>query len=548
MWSKVVYGLLISGIIYTFYQFLLNRRLAEAEAQRLLELDQIKTQLYTNITHEFRTPLTVIQGMAEQIKIPQYAQETQLIRRNSKNLLQLITQLLDLSKLESGKLSLEMIQGDIIPYLRYISESFQSFAAHKNLAFTFKAVSKELIMDYDEEKLLTILSNLLFNAIKFTPQNGQIKIEVEELRTDKKYLQILIKDTGIGISAQQLPFIFDRFYQVESGNTQQKTGTGVGLSINYELIQLLKGKIDVKSKINQGTTFEINLPITNMAKFETKTFESQTETLPLPEQLLTTVTETANLIAEKEQPLLLLIEDNEDVLYYLIACLKGNYRIVTAINGQQGIQTAMEQIPDLIISDVMMPEMDGYEVCAALKEKETTSHIPIILLTAKVDHASKLQGFRQGADAYLPKPFNQEELATRIQQLLKQRQQLKAYYAQLGEEEATTQVQDSFIQKVIELVEADLSNDFPPAKLGQLLAVSQSQVYRKIKGVTGYSTTIFIRRIRVKNANRLLKTTNLSISEICYKAGFKDPAFFSRSFSEVFGQSPSDFRQKWRNK
>lgn len=548
LWSKIVYGLLIGGLVYTFYQFLLNRRLAEAETQRLLELDQVKTQLYTNITHEFRTPLTVIQGMAEQIKQTQYAQETQLIRRNSKNLLQLINQLLDLSKLEAGKLQLDMIQGDIIPYLRYVSESFQSFAAHKNINFSFKTVPTELVMDYDEEKILNILSNLLFNAIKFTPENGQVALSVEVIETDKKYLQIFVKDTGIGISAKQLPFIFDRFYQVESGNTRKQTGTGIGLSITYELVQLLKGQLEVKSQLNQGAIFEMTLPITNLAALETKIYESKISSLSLPEQSLATVTETANLIAEKEQPLLLLIEDNEDVLYYLIACLKGNYRIVTAINGEQGVQTAMEQIPDLIISDVMMPEMDGYEVCTALKEKETTSHIPIILLTAKVDQASKLEGFRQGADAYLPKPFNQEELATRILQLLKQRQQLKTYYSQLDTETTQTQVQDPFIQKVIDLVEKDLVMDLPPAKLAQLLTISQSQVYRKIKGVTGYSTTIFIRRIRLKNAHRLLKTTGLSISEICYATGFNDPAFFSRSFSEVFGQAPSEFRQKLKDK
>jgi len=517
----------------------------QAETQRLKELEELKSNLYTNITHEFRTPLTVIQGMAEQIKHSNYAQETQLIRRNSKNLLQLVNQLLDLSKLESGKLALNMVQGNIIPYLRYISESFQSFAANKNIQFNITTVPTELVMDYDEEKLLNILSNLLFNAIKFTPENGQVQMQVNIVETDKKHLQILVTDTGIGIPEQQLPYIFDRFYQVEGGNTRKAIGTGIGLSITQELIQLLNGRIQVKSKINQGTTFEVLLPITNKASVYNKTYDRQASEL-VPELSLATVTETANLIADKELPLLLLIEDNEDVLHYLIACLKGNYQIITALNGQQGLDTALSRIPDLIISDVMMPEMGGYEVCARLKAIDTSCHIPIILLTAKVDQAAKIEGLKQGADAYLAKPFDQEELEVRIAQLLNQRKKLQAYYAQhiTASHLAPLPIEDTFIQKVIDLIEKDLSANLPLEELYQALNKSQSQVYRKIKAVTGYSTTIFIRRIRLKNAYRLLTTTNLSVSEIAYKVGFNDPSFFSSSFSEVFGQSPRNIRAK----
>lgn len=531
-------------------QLQLNRQLQLEETNRLKELDSFKTKFYTNITHEFRTPLTVILGMADQVnKQPRKAAE--LIKRNSQSLLTLVNQMLDLSKLESGNLKLELEQKDIIRFLLYVTESFQSLGESKGIRLMAYSEIDELIMDYDEEKLKQVISNILTNAIKFTNENGKVILHITEIGSNSKKLQIKIQDNGIGIPADQLPNIFDRFYQVDDSSIRKGEGTGIGLALTKELVRLMNGEINVTSKLGKGTTFKILLPIQNAApmgiakltpieKIPTK---KEVPPDPLPTML------TANESSGK--PTLLLIEDNEDVITYIQSCLDEDYEIKKAINGQIGIDAAFELTPDLIISDVMMPKKDGYEVCAILKTDIRTSHIPIILLTAKTTEEDKIAGLKQGADAYLTKPFNKEELQVRIEKLLALRKQLQKRYSSFSGSflskksgRAETDLDAIFLQKIRKEIEDKISDsDLGIVQLCRAVRLSHTQVYRKMKALTGEHPTGYIRKMRLHKAKEMLQTTELYVSEIAYEIGFTDPNHFSRSFSQEFGNPPSAMRK-----
>ncbi len=520
-----------------------RRRQIDLEKQRVVELDKMKTRLYTNITHEFRTPLTVIMGMNDQIK--GYAQETKLIRRNSQNLLRLINQLLDLSKLDSGKLQLNKINNDIISYLQYLTESFHSMAAEKGVRLTFYSEEPAIRMDYDEAKIQHIVYNLLSNAIKFTEANGKVVFHVRrEMKGETPHLQMLVQDSGVGISKAQLPHIFDRFYQADDSLTRKGEGTGIGLALTKELVDLMDGEISVTSELGQGTVFKIWLPITDKA---TKQKETKTETVVSRQEEEAFNTELPAL-GNGDLPLLLLIEDNPDVVLYIQKLLQATYNVQVAANGQIGIDKAYEIIPDIIISDVMMPEKDGYEVCETLKGDERTSHIPIILLTAKATEEDRIEGLKYGADAYLTKPFNKEELQVRLEKLVALRRQLQAKYAQHiqasnNESAAAHPLEDEFLQKLRAAVEEKLDDaDFGVPELAGAVHMSQMQVYRKLKALTDQTPSQLIRSIRLQRASELLKNSDLTISEIAYDVGFTDPNYFSRAFQQEFGTSPRDFR------
>jgi DNA-binding response OmpR family regulator/two-component sensor histidine kinase len=475
--------------------------------------------------------------------------EKALISRNSKNLLRLVNQLLDLSKLDSGKMTLDKIQGDIVQYLQYLTESFYSMAGEKNIRLVFYPEVEEVIMDYDEVKIQHIIYNLLSNAIKFTPKGGRVILHLNYSDATKTELQLKVKDSGIGISEDKLPFIFDRFYQADNSHTRKGEGTGIGLALTKELIELMGGNLDVKSKLDEGTSFIIHLPITRAANlFETNSttdFLNQLQQDMVPEQNNATHT-TIPKLTDQHKPEILIIEDNQDVFIYIETLLRSDYDIRYASNGQDGINTAFERIPDIIISDVMMPEKDGYEVCEILKQDDRTSHIPIILLTAKAEQDDRVQGLIYGADAYLTKPFHKEELLIRVEKLLELRRQLQLRYS-----EATSSVkidlnptkEELFIQKIKQLVEEHLEdNEFGVPELAKVALLSQMQLYRKLKALTGKTPSQFIRSIRLQKGKELLLTTDLTISEIAYDVGFSDPNYFSRTFQKEFGKSPRDMR------
>jgi signal transduction histidine kinase/ligand-binding sensor domain-containing protein/AraC-like DNA-binding protein len=551
-WSQILYLFLLTGLLLGVYRFQLNRRLALAEAGRLRELDEVKTKLYTNITHEFRTPLTVIQGIAEQIT--GHEEEKELIHRNSRQLLDLVNKMLDLSKIEAGKLQLDLINGDILSFLRYVVESFHSLALNQKINLNFYADVETLEMDYDPEKILQIVSNLISNAIKFTPEYGKVLVTVRQKEVDGKPTLVLkVKDTGVGIVAAQLPYIFDRFYQTDASNTRKAEGTGIGLALTKELVELMDGAIQVESKPGEGTVFTVLLPIRQTAPAadpmeiqDQDTFEEQVTTaaIALGEKGRLTLKEEMSADSDpvsETHPLLLIVEDNHDVRQYLASCLREEYKLQFARNGREGIDRALEVIPDIIISDVMMPEIDGFELCQTLKQDERTSHIPIILLTAKADITSKLEGLEYGADAYLAKPFHRAELDVRLRKLIELRRKLQARYNHPDfKPEPATEKEDAFVLKVRQLVLDNIDDPgFGIEELTAKLFLHRSQLHRKLKALTGMSTSHFIRRIRLQEGRRLLRESEMNVSEVAYAVGFSDPGYFSKLFSKEFGRPPS---------
>ncbi len=550
LWAKAGYGLLTTFLLFGVYRFQLRRKLSLEEAKRLKELDQVKTKLYTNITHEFRTPLTIIQGTAEQeihqngqITAEHNLQNAQTIQRNSAQLLTLVNQLLDLRKLESGQLALQWIQDDIIQYLKYLTESFHSHAENKGLQLHFLSEINQLEMDYDPDKLLYIVSNLLSNAIKFTPAGGNIYFQVSA-DIPNTQLVLKVKDTGIGIEEAELPKVFDRFYQIDDSVVRKQEGSGIGLSLSKELVNLMGGQIEVNSQLGKGSVFSVSLPISQNAQKQKVNREDvyrKTLGFATPPVLSNGMKEKKEVLSDF--PLVLIIEDNPDVVRYLTSCLDQQYNLLTAQNGQIGIQTALDMVPDLIISDVMMPEKDGFEVCQILKEDERTSHIPIILLTAKADIASKLEGLKHGADAYLSKPFHRDELDIRMEQLIELRKKLQERFGSLDFEQFNVQrnsPEEAFLLKLRQIVEENLSDsNFGMVQLCRAIGLSRSQLFRKLKALTGKSTSLVVRSIKLQKARHLLKTTDRTVTEIAYDTGFSDLAYFSKCFMEEYGENPS---------
>jgi len=580
-WAWVLYAVLLAGAAYAFYRFHLRQKLVEREAQRLQDLDEFKNRFFTNITHEFRTPLTVILGnleiekleiekskihfsklgASESSKISQFLNflisKNTLTRRNAESLLRLINQILDLAKLESNTLKINYVQGDVLPYLRYISESLHSFANAQNVMLRVESKEAAIVMDYDPERLLQIVHNLLSNAIKFTPSGGRVdlRLTIDELRlvnpaapivNRQSSIVIQVIDTGAGIPPEDLPHIFDRFYQANNLEKAKAGGTGIGLSLTKELVKAMGGEISVESETGKGTTFTVRLPVTNKAVASEAL--NWSNAITSDKSLVTPFKKASPEVAE--QPTILLIEDNPDVIEYLAACLNENYQLDFSYNGRAGIEKALETVPDLIVSDVMMPEKDGFEVCDTLKNDERTSHIPIVLLTAKADVESRIAGLKRGADAYLAKPFHREELLVTLQNLLELRRKLQVKYAELPvapiipvPSSLIPDPEDVFLEKIRAIVEKNLSDaDFEMPQLERALAMSRSQIFRKVKALTGKSPSLFIRSIRLHRAKELLATSQMNVSEVAYETGFSSPVYFSNAYLEEFGVRPSEER------
>lgn len=525
----------------------------DKKARYLEELDEFKSRFFTNISHEFRTPLTVIRGISQQIA---HDPETWLlkgnlmIQRNTDQLLDLVNQILDLRKLEAGQLSLEYQQLEVVSFIQYLSESFESFAKTKNLKLSFQTEVEALWMDLDLEKILRVMSNLLSNAIKFTPEAGEIAVTLAQTSSMPPQLMIEVRDSGIGIASDRLPHIFDRFYQVDDSATRQHEGTGIGLSLSKELVELMQGRISAQSKLGKGTQISITLPIHRKAQKTENAIKVEGPSFLL-KPLLNPAIQASNgtnspAALTGEKPSLLIVEDNPDIVEYLVSCLEDQYMLHVGRDGQEGINLAFEHVPDLIVSDVMMPKRDGFELCEILKTDQRTSHIPIVLLTAQADADSRLQGIRKGADAYLSKPFNQEELFIRLEKLLELRQALLLRYQNPTEAERPSAenfaMEDAFMQKIYEALDQQSGKAFYIPDICEYIGMSRSNLHRKVKALTGESSTKFIRRLRLERSKELLKGGELTISEIAYEIGFNDPSYFSKSFSQEYGVSPKVFR------
>ncbi len=550
-----------------------NAKIKEAEKARIQELAAMKARFYTNITHEFRTPLTVILGMAEQIQAKpgeHFRSGLSLIRQNGNRLLQLVNQMLNLSKLEAGAMPVHFIQGDVIPYIQYVVEPFQRLAEEKNSRVRLEDCPDHLELDFDPEKLESLLGNLLSNAVKHSPEGSDICVSVSA--TEYKSLEdpswfslfgqkmegkqwcLQVKDNGKGISTGELNRIFDRFYQAgqdENGSYNYNTeGTGIGLSVVKELVRLLEGELYVKSIVGEGTEFRVYLPLSNQAAPAPAAVAIPLDTYD--EELFSEGDDRAvadSHLYKNGHPHILIVEDSAGVVQYLRAILEEDYQIGVAVDGQEGIGMALESVPDLIITDVMMPRKDGFELCRTLKNDFRTSHIPIIMLTAKADMESTLTGLEQGADAYITKPFSSRELRTRIRKLLELRDHLREKYQAMSLSlfpvSAHSGPDEAFISNLKKAIEAHLGDEaFHSGQLCHILGISRVQLFRKLKALTGSSVSQLVRTFRLNKAKEMLAVTDLNISEIAFQVGFKDPAYFTRAFVREFGVAPSALRKK----
>ncbi|MEM8847609.1 MAG: ATP-binding protein [Bacteroidota bacterium] len=468
-----------------------------------------------------------------------------VIRRNAKVLTNLTNQLLDLSKLEAGKLSLHVAEGDFKSFLKVVCASFDSLAAAHNVEFARDLDDTPELAYFDEDKVQKILNNLLSNAFKFTSQEGKVTIRAFK---DQRQVSITIQDTGAGISTKDQELIFKRFHQNKT-NTANTGGTGVGLTLSKELALLHHGDISVKSEEGIGSTFTFHFPIKKSAYQPHEIQEVHAQSIePITKPTTIELDEDKEGIASTDK-IVLIVEDNPDLSNHMRSLLKDEFTVKQSANGKLGVLDALEIVPDIIVSDLMMPEVDGVELSNTLKANEKTSHIPIILLTAKADRETKLDGLKAGVDDFLTKPFDNEELKVRIQNLIGQHEKLKAKYEQtLRLSPSKIKVQspeETFIKKALEIVDENLSNsEFTVEGFQKEIGMSRMQLHRKLKALTNFSASEFIRDIRLQRAADLLSNKGLNINEVAYSCGFNSHSYFTQCYKQKFGVSPSDVHMK----
>jgi signal transduction histidine kinase/DNA-binding response OmpR family regulator/Tfp pilus assembly protein PilF len=525
----------------------LRKEQQEKEAAKLRELDAMKTRFFTNISHEFRTPLTLILGQNDQIRQETENQKIQnrvdMVGRNGHRLLDLVNQVLDIAKLEAGGMDLEMARIDAIPFLKHMLYSFESMGQEKGVTLVFESKLNRLETAFDHKKIERVIFNLLSNAMKFTPKDGEIRMEVSQ---QNEKLTIIIKDSGVGIKASQLPYIFDRFYQADSSENQPQPGTGIGLSLVKELIELHQGTIEVESEINKGTTFFIHLPIPeSLHEYSSGAIENQLSIEALPSKELADNQIPLEAPSKREQ--ILLIEDNPDIRAFVKEqILSFGYQVHEAADGVEGLEKAQALIPDLIISDIMMPRLDGYGVAKGLKEDQRTSHIPVVLLTSKSSDESKIAGLELGIDDYLLKPFNARELEIRISNLIEQRKRLGERFTSATvirpNEVTAVSMDQEFLKKVLDCIEENIGNEqFGVEDIADHVGMGVNNLNRKLGALVDQTAGKLIRSMRLQRAADLLKQKAGTIAEIAYDTGFNSHASFNRSFKKQFGVSPTAY-------
>jgi signal transduction histidine kinase/DNA-binding response OmpR family regulator len=520
-----------------------------AEMERIKDLDEIKTRFFANISHEFRTPLSLISGPLNQAKnninlanenIEISPKAFGIITKNTHRLQNLIDQLLELSKIESGKVHLDLRQGGLIQFIKSIVYSFESLAETRNISLNTSFPKDINDAYYDRDKLEKIVSNLLSNAFKYTLEGGAVVVSVDH---DNEYYIIEISDTGKGINKEELKLIFDRFYRVEG--TEQK-GSGIGLALTKEMVDLHNGQISVNSRKGKGTTFKVRIPFTMKLLPEKIAIVTSSNTVDIsatPLELLKSNKELNNP-SKNDLPVALIVDDNTDLRYFISDILKDQYKVLTAEDGLKGERMAFEHIPDIILSDVMMPKKDGYALCHSLKTNTKTSHIPIIMLTAKAGQDNKLEGLTQGVDAYITKPFNAQELLLRMKNLIETRRVLWDHFKSLDlaiiNDLDVTSLDDKFLQNVAKVIKDNLDNEqLSVEDLARSVGFSRAQLHRKLKAITNKSANQLIVEIRLNEAKRMLLLKVATVSEVAYSVGYSNMSYFSKTFKEKFGVLPS---------
>jgi len=577
---------LFLAFLYGVYRLRLQqihlKQAAEMEhfqAEHLAQVDRLKSRFFSSISHEFRTPLTLILGPTDQLlevttEHPSQ-KKLQIIKDNASKLFALVNQLLDFSRLESGMTRLQVSSRDIVKFLRRVVMSFESWAERKKINLDFQADVDSAMGFFDAEKVEKIVNNLVSNALKFTPEGGAVVVSLRvapeaprsNLAPDGKIasslknaprndrmieggLVIDVSDTGPGISPEHLPHIFDRFYRVDETHTTE--GTGIGLALANELIDLHHGTITVESAPGKGSTFSVVLPIERSAY----KLGEICETTPQIDERMHVAAVSHSAEAESApttppaegKPIVLLVEDNSDLRVYMREYLELEYAVQEAGNGKEGYDQALKIIPDIVVADVMMPGMDGMDLCRALKQDVRTSHVPVILLTARAGMESKIEGLETGADDYLTKPFETKELLARIRNLIELRRKLrarfKAFVPLKPGEITVSSMDDAFLAKVAAAVEQRMSDEtFHVDELAADAGMSRAQLHRKFIALTDQSPGEFIRVARLHRAMELLRKNAGTVSEIAYAVGFSDPSYFAKSFHRQFGKSPGELRQ-----
>jgi signal transduction histidine kinase/CheY-like chemotaxis protein len=546
-------NLLLGGIgvtaltgLFFFFQY----RNRQKTNKKLKELDALKSNFFANISHEFRTPLTLISApIQEKLDSKNISKEDrtrfQLIQKNNNRLLELVDQLLDLSKIEAGKMQLRVEQGNPVKEINAIIDSFSYLTTKNSQKLEISSEKSKELHWFDKDVLKKITNNLLSNAVKFTPANGEINCTSY---IKNNLLTLEVKNTGAGLTENEQNNLFNRFYQTQSGNT----GTGIGLALVKELTTLHKGTITVSSKANKWTIFKVTLPVNKniFSKHEIipKQIKKEENTI-----VKLTTQETNKKVKEQPQtklslPILLVVEDNPDVRKVIKSIFSDNYKVLTSKNGEVGIKKAIQHIPDIIISDVMMPIKNGIELTNTLKNDERTSHIPIILLTAKAGDENELEGIKSGADDYITKPFNNKLLTSKVAKLIETRKHLQLRYSQeiilKPKDIVVSTIDEEFLQRVQHILDGKLiESSFNVEQFSKAIGMSRMQLHRKLKALTGLTTSEFIRSQRIKLAADLLSKSDINVSQIGYSVGFNDHSYFTKCFKDHFGCTPSEYHK-----
>jgi len=536
----------------------------EEHEKKIEELGRIKTRFFTNVSHEFRTPLTLIQGPVDELMENERLsikvhKKLEMVRRNARRLLALVNQLLDVSKVESGKMKLVLREGDIFETLRIIAGSFSSLAEANGIIYNRHIPNIEKHTWYDAEMVEKIVVNLLSNAFKFSSEAGEVNFKAElvegENNGSSEILEFSVSDQGPGIPANSQDKIFNRFYQEENSGKKMSAGTGIGLSLTRDLVDLNHGEISVESEPDKGSTFTVKFPLgkDHLKESEYVFSEKEKEQIYMKPEIVNGSQETVMSDIEEavpgkqiEKPIILIVEDNRDIRIHIRGNFEKEYSVMEAIDGSAGLKKAIDTLPDLIITDLMMPKMDGMELCQQIKNDERTSHIPVIILTAKSTLGDKLEGYETGADDYIAKPFQMKELMARVHNLIEQRRKLRERFSRevtLEPRDITVNSYDEeFLKRAIDTVENHMSDeDFDINIFQKELNMSHSTLYRKLYSLTNLSPTGFVRSVRIKRAAQLIKQHYGNIAKISYEVGFNNPSYFSKCFKEVIGISPAEY-------
>lgn len=558
-WAYLIYSILVLVCLYWALGIVQNRlklrnelRIAQIEKEKSEELTQTKLRYFTNISHDFLTPLTIISCLIDDIEtsskkqLPQYG----IMRSNVSRLKRLLQQVLDFRKVESGNMKLKITNGDIVTLIKEVCYShFSPLIRKKKIDFMFTSESNLSQAYFDTDKIDKVVFNLLSNAFKYTPQNGIIKVNLEfSEKGDHKYLTIKISDSGVGIAPEDLNNVFTRFYY--NSRTDASETNGIGLSLTKDLVELHHGTISAESELNVGTTFIVSIPIDRECFKDFELVEPSQILISDESFDLSPMEEWENIGSknDKGNVNLLLVEDNEDLLHTMHKILSGRYNVLTASNGIEAIEILKTENIDIIISDVMMPEVDGLELCRTLKSNIETSHISIILLTAKNSVDDRIECYNAGADGYISKPFDLKVLEARINNFITSRKDKQQEFKSNVEINISTleypTLDEQFLNNAVEIIEKYLSEtEFDINTFAEHLNMSKSSLYRKIKTMTGLSPIEFIRNIRLKHACQMLRDKSISISEVAYSVGFSDPKYFTSCFKNEFNITPSEYQK-----